>query len=415
MSVCVIIRHTMGFRDDREALHAKGKALESEVALLRDELERTKRDLGVHEEKDVQDERELARLRKEVARLSGAVGAASAPSVVRRHNLVLGATVAVALLGGVMTAVLVASGGSEPPPVRASTSVVPESVPEPSDEASAAPPRDGLDIAVFGAIVVESSGPAPPVGEGCVLEADIGASLAVRGARLFCEKQVYDSTQRGGTEMTMRESALVEAEAAPGSGELVYALRYRDTGMRTGPRPQVVVDTQAGAVRVTRAPDVADPFTLVLRVESWSTPRPGPSLASEDEEVAPPPTRTPETSRCDLDGVWEGAERDADGPLPGLTLTPTGSRSTVLRQNGRVVRAESSQLGQAVDSPIGGRGAAEVELACTEGRATLQLTNMRNVRWEGRFGPGGATFLGRVVGGDEPATFWMRRRSPAAR
>jgi hypothetical protein len=236
-----------------------------------------------------------------------------------------------------------------------------------------------------------------------VLEAELLAGLRVGRVRVICAAVLYDSTESGGAEISMHEATATEARVA--ADEHVYALSYRDTGMRTGPRPQLTVSTETGEIRVTRAPDVASPFTAVLRVEPWSTPRPGPALGASPAQASEPSRSAP--SRCDLAGSWEGRVRDGNGEQTPFTLAPSRTTSTVVRRNGRLVRSTTSESDPEVLNPIGPSGPARLELACADGRASAKVGD---TSFEGRFGPDGMTFLGRVTGPGAPATFWLRRK-----
>ena len=507
----------MAFRADRDALRARAEALESEKGDLEKELAQAQRELARHERKDVRDERELEALKEEVDRLRARLGMKTPErpgSKKAKRSRLLAVVAAGALLAGVgAMAFLTHEEKAEGKPAVA----VAELPAAPAAAAATAPPpapaaatTTPLDAARFGALVLHAEGLEEiEAGAGCFVDAELDPRGEVGRLQVRCgDARVYDSTMDGGAEMTAHESA-VEEFALPG-GAFAYRVRYGDTGTRTGPRPQIQLDTLRQRARVWR--DGLDPFELRLRVDDRSAPRPGsalrsyrelgelgrlhqravptsrrgPAPASIDEgcelighsDVAggdndcrlmlacgeavlygaerngyvhclplePVPGSPPDIAddegtsdentdpilhlrtadrtltladvrggerwevvfrladdeACRLDGAWSGVTRTAEGERP-LGLAPRTSTTSVRTRGGRTTQS-ASQEGAVVVSALAS-GEAEVELDCRQGTGELRVGEHI---FEGRFGPGFRTFLGRVRGG-APATFALQR------
>lgn len=286
----------MAFRDDRDALRARKEQLEKDFAAAKQELDR-------HERKDDHDERELARLRREVERLRVAAG--EAPPRPRMPPFVW------VMLGvGIMSAagatffVTARSAPVEPAAVVAPPEVIvpPPPIPSPPPIATpveavvrAVPPPSRP--ARFGAIVTSSVGrPELPVGSGCVVDTQL-TDADVTSLRVRClDVIVYDPSWEVGMAMTMSSSGARRRETAAGD---VYLVEYSDVGQRSGPRPQLSFDSQRSTLRVWS--EGVSPFDLRFAVDERG-------LVDEPREVA---TQAPH-ARWRL----EARVRTSEGRLP---------------------------------------------------------------------------------------------------
>ena len=517
----------MAFRDDRDALRARAEALESDIADLQQKLERASDALLQQEEKDDRDEAEMASLRDEVQSLRKRLGVAESsretgkggarkrkqdkpdssfrlanananptPALAQRRSWVfVGVATAVAVVGAAAFVLQGSSRDKTPDvgkPTDDSATVEPPKIPTPGTGAVNPPPPAGPQSAVFAAEVVTAEGLPLEPGSGCVFEVGLGPAPSVQTVRLVCGAPLYDSTMSAGTEMTVHESSIA---LVPDSSGLVERLSYRDTGMRTGMRPQLRIDSLVGSADIWRDTDPA--FRLHLRVDdrsaavldtsaqsSVATDRgfrlhavvthrsgPTPTIPRDGCDVFAHPDPSGESyncrvlvscggdllygarntgynactiadqtfdvvndegttavnadpilhleraerrmtvadgdaserwelqfrlepdARCALGGHWTGALTNADGTSEALDMT-TGEQLVLTRAT-----AESPPFTAAVDD------AGHVQVDCEHGEVTLVDGD---TRWEGSFGPGFGTIVGRVRGGDAH-TFWLRR------
>lgn len=475
----------MAFRDDREALRAKGKVLEGEVERLRADLDRTQRELAEHESKDERDEEELARLRREVGAYRKRLGVAESSSSKAPKGAIVAAMIGVLAAGGSGFLVLRSSDDGVSAPVPVPADPLASSV----ESAPVAEPVAPIEPVHFGAVVLKAEGLDLEPGDGCVITANLVASGDVAGVRVVCDELVYDSKMEGGVEMTSSSWNAVQYEAA---GQRFRHMVVRtDVGTRTGPRPQLDLNTQGQRARIWR--ENGEPFDLRLYVDFDSSVRVGEALGGHSRQNShyqplhlratvrssgPHPeaidagcelvgraagagtldcrlmlrcgesivygggtsgynrcgdgadraridvaddvgiTREDgdpsfalraserrltiaderhgerweaeltldEDPRCNLDGRWTGWTATAEAEQP---LSLEGSRDEQLRVETR-------------EGPIG----ATVELDCLGGEGVITAGDSR---YEGRFGPGFATFIGRVEG-PAPASFVLRRR-----
>ncbi len=464
----------MGFRDDREALRAGREAAEADARELRERLAEVEAQLSAHETKDVKDEAELARLRDQVARLRGQPARPRAQAQ-KTRLVIAGIVAAVFVMGSVIATFFMST--KRPARVQAPPAPAAATAPAPK------PPPSRLDVAIVGAQVTvdDELGSVAP-GDGCAIEAEVrGSSLGQ--VRVYCggAEPVYDSTMTGGAEMRMSSSNAAE-RAVPGGFD--HLIAYGDTGNRTGPRPQISLDSEQHTARIWR--DDAMPFDLRLFLDDRSAIHPGAavggvtdipvtpmhlgalathhtgnvpgdlngceliahgeaagdphncrfvlrcgdtilygashsgynacalsdenailsadddhtddgdpafhlntaehtlSVAGEDWQVE---LRLEPDSRCNLDGRWSGRARTPEAEST-LHFGPGDGDATVFESDALL------------------SGPAQVQLDCQRGTAQILLED--GTRYDGRFGPGFATFLGRR-GGETPALFWMRR------
>lgn len=261
----------MTYRNDNDALRARKDAAEQEARRLAEKLEETKRQLAAHEKKDVQDEKELRRLRKQVSKLADS--ATPIRPDVRARAVMIG--IAVATTAGVGAFLVVQETGSEPAPSAAATgasSIAPETAARPSEApAPAPPPPSPLDVAIFGAQITRGE----RAGEGCAVEADVAHGPELGRVRVFCgPTAIYDSEMDGGAGVTMSSATVHERTTA--AGQRVYTVSSEDTGTRSGERPQLVLDAERHAARVWR--EGATPLDVRMFVDDRSAERSGEPL-----------------------------------------------------------------------------------------------------------------------------------------
>ncbi len=243
----------MAFRDDRDALRARKEQLEQDLASAKQELDR-------HEQKDANDERELARLRGEVDRLRKAVGELPPPVPTNRAPMIAALAVGMVMLGGVAAFFLAVQ--TDP-----STPVSAVAPPEPPPNLTPLPPPPTTPVR-FAAVITSSEGrPELPVGAGCVIETELTradvASLRVRCLDVI----VYDPSWEVGMAVTMTSSSALARTTAAGD---VYLVEYSDTGTRSGPRPQIAFVSQRSALRIWA--EGASPFELRFAVDERGLP-----------------------------------------------------------------------------------------------------------------------------------------------
>lgn len=270
----------MAFRDDRDALRARADAASREAEELRDELERAKRDLQAHESKDEHDEKELAELRRKVARLEGKRPPGDASQTNRGGFIAVGAAAVFFLVVGAVTYTTSSETmeAAAPPKPAVAVPTPPEPQPEPPPTAVGPAPND---VAVWPALVARSEGDGPAVGTGCAVVGALTRGPDFRDLEIHCGPEpLYRSGMSGGAEMTMHESSLRSLVAAGDHGyEVFEGATYQDVGTRSGPRPQVRFESSERRLRVWR--EVGERFDLTLLVDARSAPRIGEPLGPE--------------------------------------------------------------------------------------------------------------------------------------
>ncbi|AKF10998.1 hypothetical protein [Sandaracinus amylolyticus] len=249
----------MGYRDEREAERAHREQLERELG-------EAKRALEAHEHKDAQDARELARLRAEVEALTRSADAREhAPRRRPRRPVALAAVAALLVPVGlsVFTIVVRRARHTAPMPVAAAPAAVPR-----------APASRG--VARFGAIVIASTGRADvPVGEGCIVDAMLAGRGVVDDVVVRCgDVLVYQRGMDGGVGVTTTSAEAREEQVAP--GHFVHRVTWSESGQRSGPRPQIVLDTERGVARLWR--EGLEAFELQLGIDDRSAERVGDAL-----------------------------------------------------------------------------------------------------------------------------------------
>lgn len=258
----------MVFRDDRDALRAQREALEGEVNDLTDRLEEAKRELRHHEDKDEQDEAELARLRDEVESLRARLG--EVPEAPKKKNPQRAMVIAslVSTVGVAAGFFLTQQSVDEPPTPRGLGGSASAAAAGGQPRVATPPQPTPLDIATFGAVVLSSEGIDVSAGDGCVLEVRIAGPNRLGHTTVRCGDVIYDSRTDAGTSITSSSSQLTTHVRPDGAFE--HSVKYVDVGTRTGPRPQISVDTQAQRMRVWS--EGAEPFDVHFYVDDRSGP-----------------------------------------------------------------------------------------------------------------------------------------------
>lgn len=287
----------MTYRDERDALRERVETLQEDL----NEAERKIAEQKANEEKQARVEvieqrmnearRELDGLANELERLKGA------PQRPQKSNsvyVVLAASGALALAGigaGFFLALRSAPEREMPPepaPQKPAEVVatVPPLPPEPAPTVApvpvpeATPPAPARTAEVsFKGRVAQSTGMGPRAGSACtllaLLEGNGGEKGRVRSLEVQCGGQkVYDSRDKL-EGMSMFSAGFAEL-AGKQAGTFTYAIRYSDTGSRSGPRTQISIDTtkRAGSVWSEVVPN----FRLDLTINEESAPVKGEAL-----------------------------------------------------------------------------------------------------------------------------------------
>lgn len=270
----------LGFRDDREALRARAEALEAQLR------ERDERFARVEERLEAV-ERELASRREPSPSPSPGVLAS------RPIWLPIAAAAGVALLVTLASAALQGDPEPAPRPPPAPAPIAPMLVPDvpapppPHTRLVEPPPPPGAGDVRWSATVASVSGELEglEVGAECEIEGE-ARTLRFASVRpddlvlaIRCgDRVLYDASEEA-TGMQSRELELYEQEASEG---FHHWLRGSDRGVREG-RPEMTIDTPAGAARVFRSDGSLD---VRLHVTPRSGLRAGRRLAWRS---APPP------------------------------------------------------------------------------------------------------------------------------
>ncbi len=141
------------------------------------------------------------------------------------------------------------------------------------------------DMAVFGAEVVATEGVTasggPPIASGCLLRVQLIEGPGVGHLTVKCgDLAIYRSVDPAGADRAAPEREIAELPG-PGPASHRYALRYLDVGRRSGPRPQIDVDTRAWRARIFSEGDT--PWSISLHVADLSFPRWGGALGRPAE------------------------------------------------------------------------------------------------------------------------------------
>jgi len=485
------------YRDDRDALRAQKEVLQNELDDAQKRLEDAEQRAAAHEAKDVEDERELARLREEVDALRRQAGLS--PRYRRKsphRRVIVAATAGVVMVATVGAYVAMGTPNAAPdqtvaevPPVTPAVPAMPATPVTPATPAP--PPTTELDRAIFGAVVLAAEDSPVNAGDGCLVDVRLAPGPNVAHLEVRCGDHIlFDSGMESGAGISSRSTQLVEHHGPRDA--LVYQLRYQDEGQRTGPRPQIDVDTEGQSMRVWR--DGADPFDVRLYVADRSAPRHGPplgppssgetSFAGRLHVAATPAERSGPVPAWFDEGCELRAHPHDNTALPcrlllrcgGVTVYGRGSsgyarcaaaddrpdvadddqptqadtdpemhfrwserRMTVsdMAAGERwqvTLRLEESDACELDDRWYGHHTSAalhmegltfrdgaltlpaadsmayepEVDVDCLSGRVTMRIEETGEI-WDGHFGPGFATLLGRVRGREQPATFSLTR------
>lgn len=253
----------MDYRDDRQAQKLRAERLEVDLGQAERDLSELEAKLLSHEALDKEQERELARLRKQVQQLGGGASKGKAT-----RNPALAAVAIVILAGaGVFYATFIVTPQPTPSSGRAKQSGRPSRVRKiaevPKKLASPPPP-----VLVWGARVLSETGGKVKRGEPCLL---IRTSKAIR---LRCGSVVlYDSAEPFGSGMSNRANQLAGFALPKGRGQ-VFSLSYRFTGNWTGPRSQLIADTRDQRAEVSAAGGKSWSVQLQLMPYSFVQPLP---------------------------------------------------------------------------------------------------------------------------------------------
>jgi len=392
----------MAFRDDRDALRAKNESLEGEVGELQQKLNEAENALSTHEAKDHEDEDELARLRDEVGKLKKRLGLTDEEEIraARMKPILVAAGIIAVSVGVAGYLALSTDEKIEPPPTPAPELPV---LPPELEDLELEPSKHGLDVAYFGAVVVEvgedGEDVAAEVGDGCVLEVELDR-LTGR-ARLYCRGLLADVPVEGGTLWASNDvtalgevAARIEGLSASGAVLSVDSLRHE----------LMLRDGEGTTLARLYVQDFSMP---IVGAAVPPTDAPPTDVEPVDAELAAHHQTLVDDATCDLDGDFDGRLRTPDQDLDGVTLGPTSGVARTVTVNGRVVEQSREGLGDStLVTPFGGSSQPTREVDCEAGTATLTSDEMTLT---GRFGPAFATFMGRYDREGDVGIFWMRR------
>jgi hypothetical protein len=261
----------MDYRDDRQAQKLRAERLEVDLGQAERDLSELEAKLLSHEALDKEQERELARLRKQVQQLGGG---ASKGKATRNPAL---AAVAIVILAGVgvilgLAGVVYATFIVMPQPSSSRAVGSKQATPplpltkraEVSKKLASPPPP----VLVWGARVLSETGGKVKQGEPCLL------IRTPKATRLRCGSVVlYDSDEAFGSGMSNRLDQLKAFELPNQVGQ-VFSLSYRFTGNWTGPRSQLIADTRGQRAEVSAAGGKSWSVQLQLMPYSFVQPLP---------------------------------------------------------------------------------------------------------------------------------------------
>ena len=271
----------MTYRDERDALRGRIQGLEQDLDDARrsqktDEEKRAR--IEQIEGRMREAEQDLKAAREELAKLRPAPPAQRrspvAPFVVGIGALVSITAGAVAFLVARAPApshvVVVAPAPVEPP--TAVTAPVPAPEPSPA-EAEPQPPEQGRFLAArWQGKVVRATGydmkPGAPCDVDATLENKAGKPRVAELSVMCGGRHVYRSTDKL-EGMSMYGSGFAE-EPGKEAGTFTYAMRYSDTGARSGPRTQISLDSTQGQGAVWS--DVVPIFRVEFKLPTLSAP-----------------------------------------------------------------------------------------------------------------------------------------------
>ncbi|MBK9262496.1 MAG: hypothetical protein IPM54_22165 [Polyangiaceae bacterium] len=281
----------MTYRNERDALRGRIQGLEQDLQDARrsqqdDEAKRAR--IAQIEARMREAEGNLRMMRTELESLGGA----SRPKNSSRVALVVAA--AVVLLGAGMASVLIVSKPVmrpvntppnrvvEAPAVPIAEVPVPKAEPQPVPAQPEVPARR-VDVQWNGK-VTRANGLGAGSGAPCVVSATLeskGEKPRIPSLSVQCGgKPVYRSSDKL-EGMSMSSSGFAE-EPGKEAGTFAYAIKYSDTGARSGPRTQLSLDTTQGQGVVWS--DVVPIFRVEFSVPALSAPVRGERLMKEKSE-----------------------------------------------------------------------------------------------------------------------------------
>ncbi|MDI1452202.1 hypothetical protein [Polyangium sp. 6x1] len=273
----------MTYRDERDALRGRIQGLEQDLQDARrfqQTAEEKRARIEQIEGRMREAEQDLQALRSELVALRGAPPPKKKSSFV--VPVLIGSTVLLAMTGS-----LVAFLVMEPPPPPhepvVSPVVVTEPIPATEPPRSVAPPAAPLApmrqvAARWTGKVTHASGLPFGAGASCIVDSTLegnGDKGNVVDLSVTCGgRPVYRSSDKL-EGMSMNGFGLGE-EPGKDAGTFTYAVRYSDTGARSGPRTQISLDSTQGQGAVWS--DVVPIFRVEFKLPTFSAPVPGERL-----------------------------------------------------------------------------------------------------------------------------------------
>ncbi|MDC3984228.1 hypothetical protein [Polyangium jinanense] len=276
----------MTYRDERDALRGRIQGLEQD-------LDEARRSQQTAEEKRArieqiegrmrEAEQDLQALRSELASLRGA------PPPNKRARVLpflIGGTFTLFALGGAFLAIVYKAPPPRPheriaPPPAVVTAPAPPGEPPGTEAPPAPPPAPARQVAArWKGKVTRANGLPFGAGAACDVDSTLegnGEKGSVVDLSVTCGgRPVYRSTdQLEG--MSMNGYGLGE-QPGKEAGTFTYAVRYSDTGTRSGPRTQISLDSTQGQGAVWS--DVVPIFRVEFQLPTFSAPVRGERLLS---------------------------------------------------------------------------------------------------------------------------------------
>ncbi|MDC0747172.1 hypothetical protein [Polyangium mundeleinium] len=284
----------MTYRDERDALRGRIQGLEQDLQdarISQQSAEEKRARIEQIEGRMREAEQDLQALRSELASLRGAPPQPKKSSL--GAPLLLVGTVLLAITGSVV--LLVAKDEPPPPPhepvVSPAVATAPVPVVEPPRPETSPAPASARQVAArWEGKVTRANGLPLAPGASCVVNSTLegnGDTGRVVDLAVTCGgRPVYDSKDKL-EGMSMNGYGLGE-EGGKALGTFRYAVRYSDTGARSGPRTQVSLDSTQGqgavwsdVVPIFRVEFQLPPLSVPVRGERLLSPAPAPDASAK--------------------------------------------------------------------------------------------------------------------------------------
>ncbi len=229
--------------------------------------------------------------------------------------------------------------------------------------------ENGLDTALFGALVTSSEGTPLSLEQGCVLRVTLTPAPTIARVRLDCEGYRYESA-------TFDRAIGVVQEAVSPAGP-IYTVQI--TTPQNEEDRRISVDTDGERMLLLDGEGRAE-----LVVDQWSAPRP-----TEPYDVSSPGGERPpfDPEGCTVERRWMGSVLLAEQELEPLTV--------------------SFPEGVGIDVDLFDARAGTIDTHHTSCRDGVFTMSGSSARYDGVLGPHGRSVVGNATFDGEPALFWL--------